>query len=156
MNLKFSDFDFVFINYFVKNLAQLHEWIISYFIDFNHLQTKMKQNNPIININTKVFLKKGHWNSQKSEKQRKSKTDVYNLTKASKNLDSCKKCWHMTTSEKYRVKFKKVFFLLPWSFLYVRQVSSQYIVVVYPEKRMLGVISLSFAVSDYEVKIREW
>ena len=70
----------------------------------------MKQSNPIININTKVFLKKGHWNSQKSEKQRKSKTDVYNLTKASKNLDSCKKCWHMTTSEKYQVKFKKVFF----------------------------------------------
>ena len=48
------------------------------------------------------------------------------------------------------------FFLLSRSFLYVRQVSSQYIVVVYPEKRMLGVISLSLPVSDYEVKIHEW
>ena len=43
------------------------------------------QNIPIINIKTKVFLWMGHWNWQKTEKQRKRRTKVYNLTKTSKN-----------------------------------------------------------------------
>ena len=40
---------------------------------------------PTINVTTKLFLQKGHWNLQKAEKQRKNRTKVCNLTKISES-----------------------------------------------------------------------
>ena len=36
---------------------------------------------PTIHVKTKVFLQKGHWSSQKAEKQRKNRTEVFILRK---------------------------------------------------------------------------
>ena len=50
-------------------------------MNFNPLQTKMKQIIPVINFKTKVLLQKGHCNSQKAKMKRKNRTKVLQSNK---------------------------------------------------------------------------
>ena len=50
-------------------------------MNFNPLQTKMKQIIPVINFKTKVLLQKGYCNSQKAKMKRKNRTKVLQSNK---------------------------------------------------------------------------